>query len=47
MIEQLKQIAHFARQIARITEEWNHLKTDGSSLAGTSAPKQAATVQSE
>jgi phosphate:Na+ symporter len=31
MIEQFKQIAHFARQIARIVEELTHLKTAGSS----------------
>jgi phosphate:Na+ symporter len=35
MIEQFKQIAHFARQIARIAEELNHLKTAGASPAPT------------
>jgi len=35
MIEQFEQIAHFARQIARIVEELNHLKTAGSSPFGT------------
>jgi hypothetical protein len=37
IIEQFKQIAHLARQIARIGEEWSNHKATGSSLGGTSA----------
>jgi phosphate:Na+ symporter len=37
MIEQFKQIAHLARQIARIGEKWSCHKATGSSRGGTSA----------
>jgi phosphate:Na+ symporter len=47
MIEQFKQIAHFARQIARIVEEWAHHKATASSPGGTSAPNEEATAESK
>lgn len=47
MIEQFKQIAHLARQIARIVEEWTNYKATGSSPGGTSAPNEAAGAESK
>lgn len=47
MIEQFKQIAHFARQITRIVGEWTQQKSTGSSPASTSAPNKAARDQSK
>jgi phosphate:Na+ symporter len=47
MIGQFNQIAHFARQIARIVEEWTHEKSTGSKPAGTSASNKAARDQSK
>jgi phosphate:Na+ symporter len=42
LIEQFKQIAHFARQIARITEEWSHHRDLSSSPAGASTAIEGA-----
>ena len=47
MIEQFKQIAHLARQIARIVEEWTHGKAAGSSPGATPTPNKAVSRQSE
>jgi putative intracellular protease/amidase len=44
MIEQFKQIAYLARQIARIVQEWTHHKA-GSSPGAT--PNKAVTGQSK
>jgi Na+/phosphate symporter len=45
LIEQFKQIAHLARQIARIVEEWTNHKATGSSPGGTSARNEAESKQ--
>jgi phosphate:Na+ symporter len=47
MVEQFKQIAYLARQIARIVQEWTHHKPTGSRPAGTSASNKAARDQSK
>jgi phosphate:Na+ symporter len=47
IIEQFKQIAHLARQIARIAEEWTNHKATGSGAGGTSAPNEAARAESK
>ena len=44
LIEQLKQIAHFARQIARITEEWSHYRATGSIPVGVSTAIEGASL---
>jgi phosphate:Na+ symporter len=41
MIEQFKQIAHLARQIARIVEEWTHHKATSSSPGATPTPNKS------
>ena len=47
LIEQFKQIAHLARQIARIVEEWTNHKANDSSPGGRSAPNEAAGAESK
>jgi phosphate:Na+ symporter len=44
LIEQFMQIAHLARQIARIVEEWPNHKATGASPRGASAPNEAASL---
>jgi phosphate:Na+ symporter len=47
MIEQFTQIAHLARQIARIVKEWPHHKATGASPGATSAPNEAPRAESK